>query len=191
MAAMRTDNIPVDVIRELLAYDPNTGILTWKTRGEHHFADNGRHSRAHSAAKWNGQYAGTQALTAVEPCGYLHGDVLNMRHKAHRVAWAIYYGRWPDRHLDHINGDPADNRICNLREVTPAENMRNQKMNSANKSGVMGVSWSKPHSKWSAQIKVNRRKIHLGLFHNIEEAAAVRKAAERRYGFHPNHGRAA
>lgn len=190
MADIRKVCIPVSILRELLDYDSATGALYWKKRNHTHFTD-GKHSAPHTAARWNSSYAGKPALTAIEPCGYLHGDILNQRYKAHRVAWALHFGEWPTGHIDHINGDPADNRIDNLRIVTPTENMRNQKLNSANTSGVVGVSWASHRSKWNAYIKVDRRKIHLGLFNSVAEAAAARKAAERKYGFHPNHGRIA
>lgn len=190
MADIRSDCIPVDVLRELLSYDAETGKLYWRTRLPKHFRD-GKHSASHTSSKWNGMYAGKEALTAVEPQGYLHGDIFGKRYKAHRVIWALTYGKWPTSDIDHINGNSGDNRIENLRVVSKEENMRNQRRSSANKSGVTGVCWNPIRRKWSAQIKVRGKKYHLGLFDQLMAAAAARKVAEKHFGFHPNHGRVA
>lgn len=90
--------------------------------------------------------------------------------------------------MDHINGNTSDDRWENLREVTNAENLRNRKQAKTNKSGVTGVCWYKRTNKWKAYIHHVKKK-HLGFYATIEEAIAVRKAAEKRYGYHPNHGR--
>ncbi|MDQ4421461.1 HNH endonuclease [Sphingobium sp. DEHP117] len=190
MAQIRKECVSIDFLREIIAYDPETGVLTWLPRKPEYFID-GKHSSAHRAGVWNARYAGKPALASRERQGYGHGDILAKRYKAHRVAWAIHYGFWPETGIDQINGNRADNRILNLRLATMAENMKNQRFSKANTSGVMGVSWASHRGKWSAQIKVNRRKIHLGLFTNIADAARARKAAEKRYGFHPNHGKLA
>jgi hypothetical protein len=187
MAQIRKDCVTIELLRELISYDAHTGALTWLQRREDHFASDQRRA----CGRWNSRYANGPALTAVEAAGYLHGDMMGKRYKAHRVAWALYHGEWPAEFIDHINGDPADNRIENLRVVSQQINAQNQKLGKANKSGVIGVCWSPLHGKWSAQIKTNRVKHHLGLFDHLEDAAAVRKAAERRFGFHPNHGRIA
>ena len=84
-------------------------------------------------------------------------------------------------HVDHINGDKLDNRRENLRVVTPQRNQVNRKrLNKNNTSGVRGVartnaSASKP---WRAQITVNRKNMHLGLFATEAEAIEARRAAE-------------
>jgi hypothetical protein len=196
MAAIRKACVPIEELRRLVAYNPQTGALTWLPREPKHFRagredKEGRHSPAHRAKVWNSHYAGTPALAAIERAGYGHGDIFAKRYKAHRVAWALYYGEWPEGEIDHINGIRSDNRLINLRVVSHKDNMRNQRLSKANKSGVIGVCWASHRGKWSAQIKVNRKKLHLGLFGTIKEAAAARKAAERKYGFHPNHGRVA
>ncbi len=190
MAKIRSNCVSVDVLRTLISYNPETGSLVWLPRNSTHFSASS-HSAEHQAAKWNSRWAGTPALAALEVFGYGHGDIMGKRYKAHRVAWALHHGEWPETGIDHINGNPADNRIENLRAVPHRENMRNQRLSSANKSGVIGVCWARHREKWSAQIKVNGRKVHLGLFSTVTAAAAARKAAEREYGFHANHGRSA
>jgi hypothetical protein len=105
------------------------------------------------------------------------------------VAFAIYYGRWPDGQLDHINGDRRDNRIANLREVSNAENSRNAGRRRDNTSGVVGVSSTSSRlNPWRAYIKIGDRVRHLGRFPSIKTAADARRAAERQHGYHENHG---
>jgi len=84
--------------------------------------------------------------------------------------------------VDHANGDTLDNRKNNLRVVTHQENMMNQRvLPSNNTSGHIGVSWDKKLNKWIAQIKVNQKHIHLGVFYTIEEAIGSRKQGELKY----------
>lgn len=189
MAPIRKQCVPVHLLRELIDYDPITGQLRWLPRQPKHFRTT-KLLAERIAATWNKRYAGTPALAAVERERYLHGDIFGLRYKAHRVAWALYYGKWPARFIDHINGDRADNRISNLRVVSHQENAKNQRLSSASSSGVTGVSWASHRNKWTAQIKVHGIKHHLGMFDSIDDAAAARKAADQRFDFHPNHGRA-
>lgn len=190
MAKIRRECVSVERLRTIISYDPKTGALTWLPRTSDWFRKT-NHDSEHRAKIWNARYAGTPALAAIEKWGYGHGDILAKRYKAHRVAWALFHGAWPEHEIDHINGIRSDNRITNLRCVTHKDNGRNVALSSANKSGVIGVCWDSRCEKWSAQIKVNQKKIHLGLFENIESAAEARKRAEMEYGFHPNHGRVA
>lgn len=94
----------------------------------------------------------------------------------------------PGMVLDHINHNPSDGRIENLREVPAEENARNYAMKSANKSGVTGVYRNKNLDKWHAQICFKRKKIHLGYFDSLEAAAEARESAKLALGFHANHG---
>jgi hypothetical protein len=99
----------------------------------------------------------------------------------------MVYGDEP-QDIDHINGNRRDNRIANLRAVDRRENMRNARLRSNNTSGIVGVTFSRDRKKWVAQI--NDGKVRsLGRFDKFEDAVEARKAAERRAGFHPNHGR--
>jgi hypothetical protein len=99
------------------------------------------------------------------------------------------YGEWPNHEIDHINGDSLDNRICNLRDVTSQGNNRNMSLAKTNTSGVCGVRYKKDRSKWVALITLNNRQTHLGYYQDFFEAVCARKSAERKYGFHENHGR--
>lgn len=169
------------VLDELLIYSEITGKLYWKHRDQHWFKDD----RAFKI--WNTRFAGKEAFTA-NSHGYRSGSILGVRYFSHRIIWVMVYGEWPN-HIDHINGNPADNRLDNLRSVPQKENRKNCRIPSNNTSGIQGVSWNKLISKWTAQIKVNKVKHHLGCFSNIDEAISCRKQAELLYNFHPNHGR--
>ena len=166
----------VDYLRKRLRYEPETGKLFWLDCAE-------------MPSHWRTQFAGKEAFTSV--CGgYRTGGIKYSGFRAHRVAWAIHYGEWPSNQIDHINGIRTDNRIENLRVVTPQENSRNIKMFNTNTSGVTGVSWVKARGKWMAMISVKGRNKNLGYFQSIDEATAVRAEASARYGFTKRHGTA-
>ena len=137
---------------------------------------------------WNTRFAGKVA-GSLDGHGYLNISVNSTRYLGHRIAWAIHNGKWPLQQIDHINGEGTDNRIINLRAVSPQENTRNMALGAANTSGIIGVNFHTCRRKWRAVIMVDRKDIHLGYFLTIEQAAAARKAAEKKHGFHPNHGR--
>lgn len=93
----------------------------------------------------------------------------------HRVAWLLHYGRWPTHHLDHINGDPGDNRIINLREATNTQNLWNRPVFRNNKLGVKGVVKTK-HGTYRAQCWHNGKFVLNRVFKTIEEASAAYQA---------------
>jgi HNH endonuclease len=185
MAKYRT--IPIDVLRQVLDYNPDTGELFWKERHVEMFVSD-HNSQQHNANMWNIKFAGKKAMT-LKLNGYLGGRILGYLFIAHRVIWALNYGEWPNE-IDHENHIRSDNRIKNLKSVTHSENLRNARIRSDNTSGVVGVCWSKKHSKWQAQIFVNSKNIFLGCFVEKLTAISVRKAAEIKFGFHSNHGKA-
>lgn len=119
--------------------------------------------------------------------GYLRVKINNVAFRVHRVIWLITYGEWPEGQIDHINGVRDDNRIENLRAVSVVGNQQNQHMRVDNTSGTTGVRLES--GAWTAKIRVRGKRLHLGRFKSMEEAAAARKSAELLYGFHPNHGR--
>lgn len=178
----------VTQLRVALRYEPETGKLFWLPRVPSMFPDNTCGGAAALSKAWNTRYAGKEALTGRNVHGYSRGPVFSKTYTAHQVAWALHYGEWPAQAIDHINGDRTDNRIANLRCVTVAENARNQRLRADNSSGTAGVRPSRWASRWEAHITHDYRRIHLGTFNTKEEAVAARKAAEAKYGFHPNHG---
>ena len=86
-----------------------------------------------------------------------------------------------DMVVDHINGDGLDNRKSNLRICTQAENTRNHSKPCNNTSGYIGVSYGEPYGKWHAYITYNGRRITLGYYDTIVEAAEARRQAEIEY----------
>jgi hypothetical protein len=160
----------VERLHKLLRLDPETGRLYWRVH------------RGGTATQ------GSEAFTAVSPYGYRRGTIDGKQFLAHRVVYALAHGRLPDCDVDHMNGNPADNRPCNLRDVVHATNMRNQFLGKHNRTGVVGVSWDARKASWRATIVVDYRQTHVGYYASIEEAAAARKAAEAGYGFTERHG---
>ena len=154
--------LTVEYLRSILHYDPATGIFTRKV------------STARRVKV--GDVAGCP-----DGHGYLRIMVRSRLHQAHRLAWLYVYGTWPKDQLDHINRNPSDNRIANLRDVSHKQNLQNASKRSDNTSGHSGVRWYKRDSKWVACITHNYKQIHLGLFTTLEEAIAARKAAEKLY----------
>jgi hypothetical protein len=144
-----------------------------------------------SFKSWNAKHVGKKVFTSRDDDGYLRVRLFGRSYPAHRVIWALHYGKWPEGQIDHINGDPADNRIENLRDVSHAENGRNQRLHRTNTSGFAGVNWRARSRRWLASITVNGRRKHIGCFAALADAVAARKAAEAALGYHPNHGRAA
>ena len=148
--------------------------------------------------RWNVNRRGTAKAGAVAGCEhtdqngkkYWQISIDGKQYKAHRLAWLVTHGGFPPEQIDHIDGNGLNNRLENLRAVSNAENQRNARKRADNTSGVSGVVWRKDHQKWQAKIQVNRKLTHLGYFTDKSEAIAARKAAEAKYNFHPNHGKA-
>ena len=127
-----------------------------------------------------------KTYTAKTSSGRIQVSVAGKAYLAHRVIWMLVHGAEPET-IDHINGQADDNRLCNLRAVTNAENQLNQSIHKHNNSGVMGV--HPDGDLWRAKIQKDGKQIYLGRYKTFNEAKAARKAAEKILGFHPNHGR--
>jgi hypothetical protein len=169
---------------ELLNYDFETGKLFWRYRERRWFKSNAAH------ASFNARFANKEAFHHSHPVNkYKTGYILNESHKAHHLIWTMCFGYWPKKQIDHIDGDRTNNRITNLREVTLAENLKNQSIYSNNTSGMQGVTFKKKLNKWAVRANNNGKRLHLGYYENFDDAIRVRKQAEIDYGYHPNHGR--
>jgi len=188
IAAMKKELPTVEYLRKTIRYDATTGKMYWLKRTNEHYPPKTANIER-SIEYWNNNYAGKETATYKDGRGYFKCRVNKIAYGAHRVAWALYHGKWPDKQIDHINGNPLDNRIKNMRVVSVSENGKNKKRPSTNTSGIIGVYWNKASSKWVAQIGVNRKTIFLGSYDNITDAANARQTAEKKYNFHPNHGR--
>lgn len=164
-------------LRELLRYDPETGKLYWKERPE------GMFSTHRSFRTWNTRFGGEEAFTATSTQGYKVGSVFDSLLRAHRVAWAIFYGEWPSDQVDHLNSNRSDNRIINLRGADSYQNRRNSGKRWNNTSGYKGVMWNKQKRKWQAEIKAGSIRKHLGFFENPKDGyAAYCRAADKIHG---------
>lgn len=139
-----------DDVVQLLNYDANTGVFSWKK-------------------KRRGVKTGV-ALGSDNGFGYLRITVLGKSVYAHRLAWFYVHGVWPET-IDHINGCKSDNRIVNLKNCSISENNQNTHGPQVNnKSQTLGVSWHKKAKKWQAHICVYKERKYLGLFDDVNEA---------------------
>ena len=148
-------------LRELLQYDPETGIFTW-------------------AISRKGCSIGTLAGNTNKVNGYQYICIDGYKHTSQRLAWVYVYGRLPNTEVDHINHNKLDNRISNLREVTRAENMQNLQK-ARNSSGFIGLTFSR--NRWVPSIRINGKKKYLGVYKTPEEAHHAYVEAKRK--FHP------
>lgn len=161
-------DLTVDLLNELFEYDKEAGDLIWKAKGR---------------GITNGAIVGCATTE-----GYRQVTINAKSYLVHRVVFLLHKGYLP-KTLDHINGDRADNRIENLRPVTANQNQHNRKLNSNNTSGYKGVSWCKSRNKWKAAVRLESKRINLGSFDNLEEAAeAARAAREELHGDYAHHG---
>ncbi len=144
-----------EALLERFAYDPESGVFTWKI------------TPPHTRVK-PGDIAGTTDASGYRRLNVGHEPVL-----AHRVAWLFVHGRWPEKYIDHANGNRADNRIANLRECDARLNQANKGLMCSNTSGVKGVYWDRDRKRWRAAIRAFGKKVSLGSFTSKEAAAAV------------------
>ena len=147
---------PIEYLKTRLSYDKGTGDFTiLKSAGRRKAGDKAGYED--SLGYWKVFVDGKWILS-------------------HRLAWAFTYGKWPALEIDHINGDPSDNRIENLREATRSQNVMNTRRGN-------GVCWHKRNCKWQVLIKANGKSHYIGLFEDREEAdEAAQKAILRLHG---------
>lgn len=159
------DTITREQAAELVSYDPETGILTWK---KCHFPNR------------VGKEAGGYRRNSVR--GYRYVWLCGRRYSSHRIAWLLMTGKWPVL-VDHINRDPGDNRWANLREATESQQRGNTYLVARNTSGVRGVRWYAKRQRWYAAISFGQKSKYLGSFKTKEEAvSAYDKAAREHWG---------
>lgn len=156
--------LTAETLKELVHYDPETGIFTWR--------------RTLSNRAQQGHSAGTYTQR-----GYVVITIARRRMQAHRLAWLYVHGADPEGVIDHIDGNAANNAICNLRVVAQAVNTKNNKIAVNNTSGHPGVYLNRRTNRWYAQIWDGMKCLSLGTFDTKHEAISVRKIAENQLGY--------
>lgn len=162
--------ITTALVRELFDYEPDTGKVIWRARRNR----TGRIKAGDEAGSKNAE-------------GYRRVEMADKTILVHHLIF-LWMGLQVPKFVDHINGVRDDNRWENLRPATHAINGKNR-ARTRGRTLPMGVCWDKEFRRWVAYISVDKKRKRLGRFHNIKHAITARKAAERFYGFHENHGR--
>jgi hypothetical protein len=153
-----------DYIKKLFKYNPETGDLLWRIQ------------------------KGTQGIIGnVTGCTDDRGRILikinSKRYYAHRLVFLYHHGYFPEYEIDHIDRNPSNNRISNLREVSHICNMRNAKRDRTNTSGITGVYQVKGDGKWRAAITINRKIYHLKFTSSFKDTVIARHNAEIKYNW--------
>lgn len=161
----------VQHVREVLNYDPESGIFYWKKN-----ITTGRGRVLIQA----GTVAGT-VTTSVPRKPYIAININGCPRLAHRLAWLYVHGVWPTHRIDHWDGNGLNNAIRNLRDVLPAVNSQNMRnVTKGKKHGSMlGTAWHGKTRKWRALIMVDGRQKSLGYFATEAEAHAAYVAGKR------------
>lgn len=156
---MAKDVITQDKLKEVLLYEPDTGIFRWR--------------------KWTARVRINSIAGTVREDGYIAIKVCQKSYKAHRLAWLYVYGSWPKNSIDHIDGDITNNRIDNLRDVDHSMNMQNQsKAHQNNPTGILGVR-ENGRGKFTASIGIDGKIRYLGTFPDPYKAHDAYLAAKR------------
>jgi hypothetical protein len=142
----------IERLRERFSYDADTGVIRWKVRPTSNVPI--------------GSIAGCQDWR-----GYWFIRFDRRLLLAHRIAWALHYGVWPECDLDHKNRDKGDNRIANLRLASRSHNNANALSRTSDRP--KGCYQLKGRDRWYSQIVVEGRVKRLGTFATAEEAAAA------------------
>jgi len=149
-----------DLVREIFRYEPESGKLFWNispTRSVRAGAEAGRVS-------WQGR---------------VEVGFSGRKYIASRLVWLYVTGEWPMHEIDHINQNPLDNRIANLRDIPRAQNQQNiSRAQSNSKSGIRGV--VRRGDKWAAIIMLRKKQTYLGMFDTPHEAEDAYRSAKRK-----------
>lgn len=180
-------------LKDIIHYDPNTGIFTWKIRNIKYFSDIGGKTKYHLQNIWNSRFSLKKAGSVWkqrESSGleYLTIGIFGDTFRAHRLAFLYMTGNIPCQ-IDHHDQNGLNNKWKNLRIANDSINSKNKTMRSDNSSGFTGVSFIKKEKKWRVYITIDGDHIYGGSFLDINDAIERRKELNIEYGFHKNHGR--
>jgi len=141
-------------LKELLHYNPETGVFVWRVTRP-------------------GPATSSGSAGATNDKGYWHISVDGRVYKAHRLAWLYCYGQFPNGRLDHKDRNSLNNRIANLREATPNQNNVNSKTQRTSRTGLKGVG-QRDSRRWVTRVQHNGNRFYIGTFNNVEEAYIAR-----------------
>lgn len=158
--------------RYLFNYDSKNGNLIWK---------NITSNRASVGRNVGNKYG--------QRIKYIQTSVDCKKFLVHRLVWLWHNKKMPKWEIGHIDGDSLNNRIENLGDITSTQNNMNLSKRSDNSSGFTGVSMHNGAKKWVVQIQIDGNNKYFGLFEKLSDAIKKRKEINKKYGFHPNHGR--
>ena len=163
----------VELLRQIFHYDPETGLLTNKSRPKNMFPSE------LTWKAWTTRFAGTPVTKNAK--NRIDVSISGVSYLGHRIAYKMFHGIEPPPVLDHINMIKTDNRISNLRPASYSQNACNKRKQSNNKVGAKGVSFDKYTRRYAANIAINKQQIHLGRFDTVEEAVAAYERAAAIY----------
>lgn len=164
---MAAPKLTAERVRELLHYDPDTGIFTNRIR--------------------RGNNPAGSIVGARQRGRYINIELDDRQYSGHRLAWLYVYGEWPTHNIDHINGDGRDNRFCNLRDVAQALNLQNRR--GYGETGVKNVYLKHKGAggRWTyyeVALNVNGKTVYSKLFKTLAEAEAAAIEARAKYHTH-------
>jgi len=136
-------------LKDYLSYNPLTGLLHWIKKPCRKIS------------------VGQEAGCLDKILGYKKVGFLGKSFRYHKVCWYLYYGKWPEYEIDHVNRDKLDNRIENLRDVPRRENGQNTE------GYNQGAYFNQSKSRWVAQISLDGKAVHLGYFNSEAEAQSA------------------
>lgn len=158
----RSTDTTSERVRELFDYDPETGLFTART------------AKGNRLTKFSGY---------LRPDGYVDLMVDGAKYRAHRIAWLHVFGKWPEGVIDHIDRNRSNNRLANLRDVTPAYNMHNSER-SGTRGGKAGIE-RRPSGRFRVKLSVGGKQYTVGTFDSEKEAADAYFSAK--YKLHPGY----
>jgi hypothetical protein len=139
--------ITQEELKSKLYYDSDTGIFTW--------------IKSNKIAGYSRED------------GYSFIRLPNKLYRTHKLAWLYMYGKISKKEIDHIDGNPKNNAINNLRLCTSSQNKYNTKLRKDNTIGIKGVYWYKKSQKWHVKLNYNKKHLHLGYFQDFFEACCI------------------
>lgn len=172
MIGKHKTDLSANELKRHVEYDPLTGIFTRLMK----------EPSTRLARTWNTRYGGQPAGWTNER-GYVEVSINGKVHLGHRLAWLYMTGEWPVAEVDHVNGEPSDNRWANLRAASRRQNAMNTKIRSHSKTGVKGVHYYPQWDRYQAKITVAGHCKSLGYYATADEAGSVyQEAAKRLFG---------